>query len=303
MAGLRGLVLHLLLLSGRILSMASALTITGFLAIVLGLLYHFAALRVFNLLVPKDGEGRRIAANIPYGSHPRQRLDVYAPDRPLQPGARMPALLFIYGGSWDSGRKEDYAFVGRAFAARGFLTAIADYRLVPGVHYPAFVDDAAAAMRWLAREAGSFEGTPGRLFIVGHSAGAYSAVQAVLRHDLHTVVSAIASLAGPFDFLPLDSPKSIAAFGQVDDLKETQPVHADLSQAPPIQLLHGCEDVTVGLHNSWNLHMGVLQAGRESVLRFYERIGHVGIMLALAKPLRSRAPVLDEIVAFLQRYV
>ncbi len=127
-------------------------------------------------------------------------------------------------------------------------------------------------------------------------------MQSVLRNGLSHRVKAVASLAGPFDFLPLDSPKTIAAFGKAPDLTETQPVNADLSAAPPILLLHGEKDQTVGLHNSWNLYARTIGAGAASELRFYRDVGHVGIMLALAKPLRWRAPVLDDVVAFFQRY-
>lgn len=275
------------------------LTSLGLVLFVLGLVYHFAALQAFNLLVPKDGGVARIAAHLTYGPHERHRLDLY---RPGQGQGPFPVLLFVYGGSWDSGRKEDYTFAAHAFAANGYLTAVADYRLVPEVHYPGFVDDTARALDWLADNADDYGGNGEGIFVVGHSAGAYNAVQAVLRNGLHGRVAAMASLAGPFDFLPLDSPKSTAAFAQAPDLGETQPVNGDLSKAPPLLLLHGGGDSTVGLHNSRNLNAAYLREGRQSRLKIYEPLGHVGIMLALAKPLRHRAPVLDDILGFFQMY-
>lgn len=274
------------------------LSALGFLAVVLGLLYHFAALRVFSLLVPKDAGVANVQTAVAYGSDPRHRLDLYTPAGQ----GPFPVLLFVYGGSWDSGHRQDYGFVGHAFAARGFLTAIADYRLVPDAHYPDFVDDAARAVAWLAAESGRFGGDPSRLCVAGHSAGAYTAVQAVLRNGLRHKVKAMASLAGPFEFLPLDSPKTIAAFGAVSNLEETQPVSADLADAPPLLLLHGRDDTTVGLHNSWNMKAAYDRAGRTSALKIYDGMGHVGILLALAKPLRGRAPVLDDAAAFLHKY-
>lgn len=60
---------------------------------------------------------------------------------------------FFYGGSWNSGTKDDYSFVGRALASRGCLVAIADDRLVPHIRYPAFLEDNAAAFHWLRRYA------------------------------------------------------------------------------------------------------------------------------------------------------
>ena len=270
----------------------------GVLLIVGGLAYQFAALQLFNLLTPKDDGSTLAAANIAYGPEPRQRLDIYAP----LIGGSHPVILFAYGGSWDSGSKDHYAFVGRALASQGFAVAIADYRLVPDVHYPDFVDDTALALEWLHRHVGAHGGNGDKLFAMGHSAGAYNVVQAVLRNGLEAKVKAIVSLAGPFDFLPLDSPKSIAAFSQAPNLEETQPVNLDLALAPPMLFLHGSEDRTVGLHNSRNLHAALKKAGRQTELMVYDGISHVDIMLALSKPLRRRASSLQDAIRFLQRY-
>jgi acetyl esterase/lipase len=278
--------------------MSKILTAVGLLLMAGGLAYHFAALAIFNALVPKDADSRLAASDVAYGKAPRQRLDLYAPEGP----GPFPVIVFSYGGSWDSGSKGDYAFVGRALASRGFLVAIPDYRLVPEIHYPVFVDDVALALDWLIVHAAEFGGDADRLFAMGHSAGAYNVVQAVLRHHLEAKVRAMVSLAGPFDFLPLDSPKSIAAFARVEDLPETQPVLADLSLAPPILLLHGSNDQTVRIHNAQNLHAALRKAGRPAELRIYEGVGHAGIMLAMSKLFRSRAPALADAVSFFQKY-
>ena len=81
--------------------MRTFLTSLGLLLLVLVFVYHFAALSAFNLLVPKDGGVARIAADVAYGPHLRHRLDLY---RPGQGQGPFPVLLFVYGGSWDSGR-------------------------------------------------------------------------------------------------------------------------------------------------------------------------------------------------------
>lgn len=116
-----------------------------------------------------------------------------------------PVLLFVYGGSWDSGHKEDYAFAARAFPSGISRGCPPSFRLVPDVHYPAFVDDVGSVIDWLAGNAGAYQGDGRKVFVVGHSAGAYNMVQAVVRNGLGVKVTAMASLAGPFDFLPLDS--------------------------------------------------------------------------------------------------
>ena len=98
-----------------------------------------------NALTP--GSGYTVERDLAYGDDPRQRLDLYLPDGS---SAETPLLVFFYGGNWESGAKADYAFVGQAFASRGYVTAIPDYRLYPQVRYPGFVQDGAAAIAWLA---------------------------------------------------------------------------------------------------------------------------------------------------------
>src|SRR6476646_2725653 len=93
------------------------------------------------------GDPARLAAGgVRFGDDPRLKLDVWAP---RQHGAGpLPGVILIYGGGWVGGDRGDYGFVGRAFAARGFVTVIPDYRLVPQVRFPAFIEDAARAVRW-----------------------------------------------------------------------------------------------------------------------------------------------------------
>jgi len=113
----------------------------------LGLLVSACSpLTAFNSVVPKDGGGRLAARGLAYGEGPRRRLDVYVPRGRAE---RMrPVIVFFYGGSWNSGERGGYAFVGRALAAQGFVTVVPDYRLVPEVTYPGFIEDGAAAVRW-----------------------------------------------------------------------------------------------------------------------------------------------------------
>ncbi len=278
--------------------MSKLLTAIGLFLLVGGLAYHFAALSIFDALVPKDAGSRFAASDIAYGPDPRQRLDIYVPEGQ----GPFPVIVFTYGGSWDSGSKNDYGFVGRALASRGYVVAVADYRLVPAVHYPVFVDDVAAAIDWMNAHAGEFGGDPNRLFAIGHSAGAYNIVQAVLRNNLEAKVKAMVTLAGPFDFLPLDSPKSIAAFSGVTELNETQPINRNLAAAPPILLLHGSADQTVRVRNSQSLYAAWQKVGRPAELKIYDGVSHVGIMLALSTLRRKTTPVLDDAVAFFQKY-
>jgi acetyl esterase/lipase len=214
----------------------------------------------------------------------------------------LPIIIFVYGGSWQSGDKDGYGFVGRALAARGFLVAVPDYRLVPQVRYPGFVEDNAAAVRWVIANAARFGGDPSRIVLVGHSAGAYNAAMLALDPRWlgtdRRVVKGFAGLAGPYDFLPLDGPTTRAAFGRERDLATTQPVNFASADDPPVLLLHGTDDTTVYPRNSQRLQTRLAQAGVDARLKLYPGVGHVGILTAVARPFRGRAPVLDDTVDF-----
>ena len=261
-------------------------------------------LTAFNTVVPKDRAGAAIARNQAYGAHPRQRIDIYAP-RKLAPGARVPVIVWFYGGSWNSGAKEGYAFAGRALASRGFVVAIPDYRLVPEVRYPAFLEDSAAAVRWVRANIAAHGGDPDRLVLAGHSAGAYNA--AMLSLDPRwlgsdrAAVKGLAGLAGPYNFLPLDIAATRNAFGHVADLPQTQPVSHAGAGDPPALLVAGADDRLVRPRQTILLAERLRAAGVTAETRLYPGVGHIGVMTALARPLRGKAPVLDDVATFATR--
>ena len=265
-----------------------------------------SALTVFNALTPVDPGAALARADIAYGAQARQRLDVYVPDG-LKASA--PAVVFFYGGGWDSGTKEDYAFVGRALAAQGFVTVVADYRLVPEVRFPAFVEDGAKAIRWTHDHIGEYGGDPRRLYLIGHSAGAYNAVMLTLdAHYLRQVglgpnaVRATAALAGPYDFLPLDVDETIAAFGQTKNLATTQPINFISRSAPSMFLATGDQDTTVYPRNTTGLAAKLRAAGADVAETIYPGMTHAGMVLALSRPFRGQAPVLADVAAFFRAH-
>ncbi|MGZ8298226.1 MAG: alpha/beta hydrolase [Allosphingosinicella sp.] len=254
----------------------------------------------FNALMPKDRPSARVAAGVAYGEGERLKLDVYAP-RAAAAGKR-PVILFFYGGSWNSGRRQGYAFAARALAAQGFLVVVPDYRLVPEARYPDFLKDCAAALRWARRHADRYGGDGERIVLTGHSAGAYNAAMLALDPSLlgpdRAAVRGFVGLAGPYDFLPLDDSSTIAAFGAWPRPAETQPVSYAAAGAPPVLLLHGDGDSRVKPRNSLKLAGQLRAAGGDVRLKLYPGLGHVGILTALAGPFRRRAPVLADIASF-----
>jgi acetyl esterase/lipase len=261
-------------------------------------------LAMFNTVAPKDGLAAAPVRAIAYGAGPRQKLDVY----PAPPGARRPVVVFVYGGGWDSGRRQDYEWAGRAFAAKGFVTVVPDYRLVPEVRFPAFLEDGAASVRWVRDNIDRHGGDPDRIVLVGHSAGAYNVAMLGLdRRWLEgagvplTAIRGVVGLAGPYDFYPWDTEASRNAFGQSAEPLQTQPVTFARPDAPPLLLLHGDIDATVRVRNTRRLEAKVLEAGGRVESKIYEGVDHRGIVLALSRPLRGRAATLEDATAFARR--
>lgn len=262
-------------------------------------------LSLFATLSPKD-PASHVARGEAYGVGERQRLDVYAPRRGPQAA---PVAVFFYGGSWDSGRRQDYNWAGRALASRGFVTVVADYRLYPEVRYPGFLEDGAQAVAWASRNAAGLGGDPGRLVLVGHSAGAYNAVMLGLDGRYlraagvePKAVKAMAGLSGPYDFLPIQSDITERIFGGTADLPSTQPLAHVRPDSPPAFLATGAVDDMVWPKNTIALAKKLREAGVPVEERHYEGVDHVNMVLALSRPLRSRAPVLDEMTGFLRRH-
>ena len=251
--------------------------------------------------------GAVVTRGLRYGPDPRHLYDLYepGPDRPaLVPGRPAPSLLFIYGGSWRTGERGCYHYVGTALARRGVRTIIADYRLYPQVSFPGFVEDMAIAYGHIA--AGP-DGQAGAPFIAGHSAGAH--ICGLMAGDpryLETHAPAAArpagviGLCGPYAFDPTtwnSTAKIFAATaGQPD---RARPIAFAGPHMPPALLLHGPRDTIVTPNASRRYHEALRQAGAQSELKLYTLLGHIGTVLAIARPLRWTGGVLDDMIAFI----
>ena len=250
---------------------------------------------------PGEG-GARVASGIAFGAH-GQRLDVWAPDRDST--ARRPVVIFYYGGGWVKGARAEYGFAARAYAARGFVVVVPDYRKVPDVRFPAFVEDAADAVRWTQDNIAAHGGSPDRIALAGHSAGAYAAAMLALdRRWLDRagarpgIVKAAIGLAGPYDFFPFTG-RAVDALGQWPRPSETQPIAFARADAPPLMLVTGTDDTTVRPKNARNLAAALKAVGAPVDLKEYAGQGHEDVVMALSRPFRGKAPVLDDSVAFL----
>lgn len=262
-------------------------------------------LAALNALGPRDRGAKRLASGVPYGDDPRQRMDILAPTEIAY--RRWPVLVFFYGGGWDSGSREHYGWAAHALAARGFVVAVPDYRLVPTVRFPGFIEDAAAATARAGALASTWGGDADRLGVIGHSAGAHLATMIALDRRYMAgvgapgLIKAAAGLAGPYDFLPLDVPASINAFGRAPDLTLTQPVTFVRPDAPPLWLGHGTGDKMVHAEDTTILCERMIAAGGRCEARLYPGLNHADLIATFSPLFRKKAPVLDDVTAFLRR--
>lgn len=279
------------------------LALAGVSALAASLAAACSPLTMFATLAPRD-PAKRGAVGVTYGPHARQTLDVYTP---ANAESGLPVAVFFYGGSWDTGRRSDYRWVGQALAAQGFVAIVADYRLYPDVRFPAFLEDCALAVRWAADNAAAYGGDPTRIVLTGHSAGAYNALMVGLDARYLAaagvdprVIKGLGGLAGPYDFLPLDGPITRRTFGEAPDLSATQPVTYAGPASPPTFLATGDADTTVYPRNTVHLAQALRAAGVAVEEQHYPGLDHADIVLALSRPLRGRAPVLNQMTAFLK---
>ena len=258
-------------------------------------------LAVLNLLVPR----RSFVAHrgLAFGDDPRQKLDIYAPRGRAGPA---PVLLFFYGGAWQAGKRRDYLAFGQVFASAGIVTAVADYRLYPQVKYPAFVEDAAAALAFLRAHAGDYGGDPARLFISGHSAGAYNAVMlasepAFLKGGDLSWIRGVIGIAGPYDFLPLEEPEYVDIFHGRNNL-DSMPIHHVTGPRPPMLLVTGARDRTVSPRNTKSMAAKLRAVGSVVEEIQYRGMGHVGVMLSLLSGFRGWTSLRQDILDFIHAH-
>ena len=273
------------------------------LAMLPALLSACSAVDVLNATVPTDTYLR--TDGVAYGPEARQRMDIY---RPKQALGNAPLVVFFYGGSWSSGERGDYRFVGEALASQGIVTLVADYRLSPEFRYPVFLQDSAKAVRWAFDHARDYGADPARVFVMGHSAGGYNAAMMALdKRWLQAEgltparLAGWIGLAGPYDFLPIGDRLTQVAFSWPNTPADSQPLSHASSASPPALLLAPVKDSAVNPQRSTVAMAQKLKASGVRVeSELFDSVSHVTLVASMASVLRGRAPVLERVTAFVR---
>ncbi len=284
--------------------------------IIMVLLVWFKPLWIMNNLVTTYH--CKIIKDLPYADDLRQTQDIYIPKKSVRD---KPIVVFIHGGAWDDGHKNDYKFVGLAFSEMGYITAIPNYRLYPQVLFPHFIEDVARAVANLPQtliEQGIEFSAPLKVVLVGHSAGAHSAAMLVTKSEyLNTAgaqveVQGFVGLAGPYD-LPLDDELVVGKFdgiklhevnehqvdsGHVHNSHDANPINLAMSGMPPTLLIHGAKDETVGPYHTERFSRRLSHLNVSHKRLIYENSDHRHLIGALSVFARFINPVFKDIERF-----
>lgn len=248
--------------------------------------------------------GLNVQTDQRYGPAPRNVLDVYAPPNAMN----APVVLFIHGGSWQNGDKSGYKFVGESLARAGYVTGVMNYRLAPEHRYPDYVQDAAAALRWLRDHAAEYGGGADNLFVTGHSAGGFNAVEVVDNarwlKEAGVPISAVRGvigIAGPYSYDFRGAPTAVA-FPPDATPGEVMPDRHVRPDAPPHLLLVAANDTTVGKQNALKMESALKRAGVPVTRTVLPKLNHATIIAAVARPLTFLGATRQEVVDFIEAH-
>lgn len=255
-----------------------------------------APVSILNGITPSSTFDR--TKNVSFGGGDRDKLDIYRAENPKEDA---PVLMFVHGGSWDSGSKGIYKFLAEGFTQSGYDIVVPNYRIYPEAKFPNFLEDNAKAVAFTA------ETFPGRkIVLIGHSAGAYNVLMLGLRDeylsgagvDRCETVAGVVGLAAPTGIVPLESARLIEIFP--DRFTADDAVLNNVTgPAPAIFLGHGESDTTVYPKNSTALAEKVTARGGSAQVEIYPGQSHTDVVKVLSRHFDNDTTLKADIVKFI----
>ena len=255
-----------------------------------------APVSILNGITPSSTFDR--TKNIAFGEGERETLDIYRSEK-LKDGS--PVLLFVHGGSWDSGSKDIYKFLAEGFTKSGYDIVVPNYRLYPNAKFPNFLEDNAKAVAFTAKT------FPDRkIVLMGHSAGGYNVLMLALRDeflagagvDRCDRIAGVVGLAAPTGIVPLESARLIEIFPD-RFTGEDAVLNNAKGPAPAIFLGHGESDSTVYPQNSTKLAEKIKARGGSAQVEIYPGQSHTDIVKILSRHFDDDATLKADIVNFI----
>lgn len=241
--------------------------------------------------------------DIAYGQEEWQKLDVYPQDKAA------PVVVFIHGGSWRHGRKDQYRFAADAFYRQGYTVVLPDYIKHPDqrAKYPSFAVDGAKAVAWVKQNIAQYNGDADELFVVGHSAGAHTTLmlatdkqflnaEGLAPKDLKGVIG----IAGPYSFIP-DWEVTQAVFGPPANYPLMDALNYVDGDEPPTLLLHSSGDEQVGQYNQEKMQAALKSKGVDSEAVLYTKLGHIDMVTHLHPWFAKEDKLMSDINRFIQK--
>lgn len=256
-----------------------------------------APVTLLNTITPSGSFTK--ARDVSYGALARQSLDIYRSDSPR---AGAPLIVFVHGGSWSEGNKDIYKFLAEGFTSEGFDVVVPNYRLYPEARFPDMVVDTAKAIAYAAQQ------YPDRkLVVMGHSAGAYNTLMAVMdpqflrAENMQTCerIAGLVSLAGPTGIIALGSEPYITIFP--DRLVgDDAPMNNVSGPIPPVFFGHGSEDTTVYPQNSEMLAEKITARGGSAEVKIYDGMSHTGAVQVMSKFFDGKQTLKSDVINFIE---
>lgn len=238
--------------------------------------------RALNRITSKSSY--TVQKDVAYGEQDRQRLDIYCATKPHK---IKPLLVFVHGGAWQHGDKEDYVFIGESFTREGYDVAVINYRLAPLNIFPSYVDDLALALNFLHQQQASLNISTQHIILMGHSAGAFN-IMSVLYPPAETTldcrenIKTVIGIAGPYHFDYFGDPLAQDAFNQEIPYHNVMPYYFVDSNSIQHYLIVAENDRIVHVKNSQDFDQALKQHGNFSQIVTIPRVGHISVIATLA---------------------